>query len=117
MSEMRLEPPTSAPSPPPPLPPPPGNPESHRGSLALGVGLAWLIMVGGEILLVMAGLGMGRLGAFWLPPLAILVGGMVMLNGDHPRTGKGMLLGLLSIVAVLLLLVAACFGLVRGIDH
>ena len=41
MSEMRLEPPTSAPSPPPPLPPPPDNPESHRGSLAVGVGLAW----------------------------------------------------------------------------
>src|SRR6185312_9570371 len=117
MSEMRLEPPTSAPSPPPPLPPPPGNPESHRGSLALGVGLAWLIMVGGEILLVMVGLGMGRLGALWLPPLAILAGGVVMLKGSHPRTGKGMLLGLLSIVAVLLLLVAACFGLVRGIDH
>ena len=117
MSEMRLEPPTSAPSPPPPLP---EGAEPYRGSLALGVGLAWLIMIGGEILLGMvliSGLSMGLLGALWLPPLAIVVAGVAMLRGDHARTGKGMLLGLLSIVAVLLLLVAACFGLLSGINR
>jgi len=116
MSEMRLDPPTSAPS---PLPPLPAGAEPYRGSLALGVGLAWLIMIGGEILLVMlmSGLRMGLLGALWLPPLAIVVTGVVMLRGDHARTGKGMLLGLLSIIAVLLLLVAACFGLMSGINH
>jgi hypothetical protein len=57
------------------------------------------------------------LGSMLLPPLAILVWGIVLLKGDKPRQGKGMLLGLLSITAVVLLLVAACFGLVSNNFH
>lgn len=111
MSEMRLEPPTSAPSPPPPVP---HEPEPSAGSLAAGVGLAWAIMIIGEILVMMTNNLSAILGGILLPPLAIIVWGTVLLNGDKPRTGKGMFLGLLSIVAVLLLLVAACFGLISS---
>lgn len=110
MSEMRLEPPASAPSPPPPAPPsePPAG-----GSLAAGVALAWATMIASEVLLVMvSAISFGNiLGAILLPPVAIGVWGIVLLKGNKPRTGKGLLLGLLSIVAVALLLVAACFGL------
>lgn len=111
MSEMRLEPPTSAPSPPPPLP---HEPEAPGGSLAAGVGLAWLIMIVGEVLVLMTGHLGTILGGMLIPPLAIVVWGAVLLNGDKPRRGKGMLLGLLSIAGVVLLLVAACFGLISN---
>lgn len=106
MTEMRLEPPTSAPSPP-PLPP---ESTPSAGSLAAGIGLAWLIVVAGEILAFMT----RSSGALWLPPLALIVWAVVLLIQGKSRTGKGMFLGLLSIVAVLLLLVAACFGLMSN---
>jgi hypothetical protein len=116
MDEMRLEPPTSVPVPP-PVPPPPssgGEPRSPSGSLAAGVGLAWLVMVVGEILVVMTGnLGV-ILGGIGLPPLAVIVWAFVLLSQGKSRTGKGMFLGLLSVIAVLLLLVAACFGLMSN---
>lgn len=113
MSEFRLEPPTSVP-PQPPQSTEPQQPGSSQGSLAAGVGLAWLVMLFGEMLVLMTN-NIGRiLGGMLLPPLAILVWGVVLLNGHKRRTGKGMLLGLLSIAAVLLLLVAACFGLMSN---
>lgn len=102
MSEMRLEPPTSAPPPQPPQTPPPG-----AGSLAAGVGLAWAVMIVGEPLM----LATRSLASFWLPPVVIVIWGVVLLNGHKTRTGKGLLLGLLSVIAVAILLVAACFGL------
>lgn len=106
-----------------PMEPPVGGPaastrksQPSNGSLAAGVGQAWLIMVCGEVLLpllmsITNNLG-AILGSTLLPPLVILAWGLLLLGGDKPRRGKGMLLGLLSIAAVLLLLVAACFGLV-----
>jgi hypothetical protein len=115
MNEMRLEPPTSVPSPPPAPPSIPGNiPEPSTGSLAAGVGLAWLVMVVGEVLVLMTGSLGTILGGIGLPPLAVIVWAVVLLNRGKSRTGKGMFLGLLSIVAVLLLLVAACFGLMSN---
>ncbi|KQZ77732.1 hypothetical protein ASD55_07680 [Rhodanobacter sp. Root561] len=96
----------------------PHEPYTSGGSLAAGVGLAWLVMIVGEVLLMTLILMTDSLGAilggFLLPPLAIVVWGVVLLNGSKPRTGKGMLLGLLSIVAVAFLLVAACFGLINA---
>lgn len=112
MSEMRLEPPTSAPPPASPLGLPAEPPAS--GSLAAGIALAWATMILGELLVVMA-INFARsgnlVGCLLLPPVAIIAWGLVLLNGHKPRTGKGLLLGMVSIVAVLLLLVAACFGL------
>jgi len=91
----------------PPVPPskPPAN--NDQGSLWGGIGLAWLVMIGGELILSPKSF------VLWpLPPLAILIWAVVLLvQGRRTRTGKGLLLGLASIVAVLALLVAACFGL------
>lgn len=104
MSEMRL--PEQAPLPPkPPAPPAPPS-DQDQGSLIVGMLLAWAILIIGEAACLQAGLV-----AWVLPPAGILIAGIVMLNGSKPRTGKGLLLGLASILGVLLLLVAACFGL------
>lgn len=112
MNEMRLEPPRSAP---PPTPPPSGGaPAPPGGSLAAGVGLAWLIMVVGELLVMLTGSLGAILGGIGLPPLAVIVWAFVLLSQGKSRTGKGMFLGLLSVIAVLLLLVAACFGLMSN---
>jgi len=106
MSEIHQEPPSSPP-----------NGKAAQGSLAAGIGLAWLVMVAGEILVAITGSFLiGAFGGMLLPPLAILVWGIILINQGKSRTGKGMLLGLLSIAAVLLLLVAACFGILSGLD-
>jgi hypothetical protein len=112
MNEMRLEPPCSAP---PPTPPPSGGaPAPPGGSLAAGVGLAWLVMVVGELLVMLTGSLGAILGGIGLPPLAVIVWAFVLLGQGKSRTGKGMFLGLLSVIAVVLLLVAACFGLMSN---
>lgn len=112
MNEMRLEPPRSAP---PPTPPPSGGaPAPPGGSLAAGVGLAWLVMVVGELLVMLTGSLGAILGGIGLPPLAVIVWAFVLLSQGKSRTGKGMFLGLLSVIAVVLLLVAACFGLMSN---
>lgn len=91
-----------------PFAPDPSAPKK-QGSLAGGIGLAWAVMVGGELVL-------GSLGVtYWLvPPIAVVVLAVVLLTQGQTRTGRGVLLGLASIVAVALLLVAACFGLVMS---
>lgn len=95
-----------------PQQPPLTEPEPHRrgGSVWGGIGIAWLTMMLGEIFILPTRAFPLRL----LPPAAILALGIFMLFGDSPRTGKGLLLGLASIFAVILLLVAACFGMLRG---
>ena len=91
-----------------PSAPDPSKPKS-QGSLWGGIGLAWAVMLGGELML-------GSLGVtYWLvPPVAIVVLAVMLLVQGPTRTGRGMLLGLASIIAVALLLVAACFGLVMS---
>lgn len=107
-------------TPPPSLPPQPSEtgdtPPPRQRSLAAGIGLAWLVMVGGEFLVLVSGRLSIIVGGILLPPAAILVWGIVlMLRGDL-RLGKGLLLGLASILAVTLLLVAACFGLLSNLN-
>ncbi|GLQ91006.1 hypothetical protein [Dyella flagellata] len=89
------------------------EPAPGGGSVWGGIGLAWLLMVVGEIIIVATRIPLLAL----LPPAAILVAGIVMLAGSNPRIGKGLLLGLASFVAVALLLVAACFGMLSGIHE
>lgn len=71
-------------------------------------------MLAGETLLFAGVHFLGTVGTFLLPPLVIVIWAIVLMSGNKSRTGKGMLLGLLSIIAVLLLLVAACFGLLSN---
>ncbi|MBT2118474.1 hypothetical protein KK141_20075 [Dyella sp. LX-66] len=89
--------------------PPAAPAPKDQGSLWGGIGLAWAVMVGGEAVLFSAGLV-----AWVVPPVAIVVWAVVLLIQGRTRTGRGMLLGLASIVAVALLLVAACFGLLMS---
>jgi surface polysaccharide O-acyltransferase-like enzyme len=100
----------------PPLSPEPGiepEPPQSEGSLAAGIGLAWVVMVVGEILF--GGLGISAhplfLAGWFIPALVVVIWSISLIRRGVRRTGKGMLLGLASVVAVALLLVAACFGL------
>lgn len=117
MSEMRL--PDVDPGSLPPRPPPPATPAREDGSLALGVGLAWLINVGGGILVfILASMllrassgGMAIIAISWLPLLASIALAIWMITKGPRRTGIGIFIGIGSIFAVSLLLVAACFGI------
>lgn len=102
MSEQQ---PTQGPAPLPPNRQAPKQPES----LWSGIGMAWAVMVGGELALAKLGLV-----AWAVPPAAVVVWAVVLLARGRTRTGSGMLLGLASVVAVALLLVAACFGLLMS---
>lgn len=111
MNEMRF--PEVPPTAPTPTPPEPTQPPSE-GSLALGVGLAWLIIVGGGILVSAMGylrsVGMLMLLMGPLPFFASIALGIWMLVKGPRRTGLGIFIGIGSIAAVMMLLVAACFG-------
>lgn len=100
----------------PPLTEQPGiepKPGKGEGALSTGILLAWCIMVLGYIVLFNLGNVMPAAYYGWfLPPLVVAILAVVLINRGVRRTGRGLLLGLLSVVAVLLLLVAACFGLV-----
>jgi hypothetical protein len=90
----------------PPVPIPPRPAPDQRGSLWAGIGIAWAVMIGGEVAVLPTN------AMLWpLPPVTVVVWAVVLLVRGRTRTGGGMLLGLASVIAVLLLLVAACFGL------
>ena len=89
--------------------------------MALGVGIAWAIKVVGGILLALIGIGAMQLvhGAVWpllalslVPLLASVALAVWMIVKGRRRTGIGILIGIGTIWAVQLLLVAACFGIV-----
>lgn len=120
MSEMRLPEQTEPPSPLPPAPKP-----ASTGSLALGFVLAWAIVIVGNIALALfIGVASGLLstgrfnfflpGFFSVPELVAIGLAVWFIVKGRIRTGIGIFLGLASIVAVALLLVAACFGLFAG---
>lgn len=98
--------PPGGPAPLPPGPPTQPEPKVSEGSLLGGIGLAWAIMIGGSLLL-----GPLSIMLWPVPPLAIMATGVVLIIKGKARTGKGLLLGLASVVAVVVLLAAACFGL------
>lgn len=117
MNEMRLPEQTERPAPLPPAPKP-----ASTGSLALGFALAWLIIIVGNIALALLSNFVSSLfsarpfifllpGALSLPELVAIGLAVWFIVKGRTRTGIGIFLGLASIVAVALLLVAACFGL------
>ena len=91
-----------------------------RGSRKTGFGLFWLVAVGGSIaLMLLAGLLssislyspilFSLLGlAPWAAALALAIG---LVSKGKTRTAQGIAFGFLSLFAVGLLLVAACFGI------
>lgn len=110
MNEMRLEPPENVP-PPPPLPPPDpieASPPSPRtGSIILGFVLGWLIVVIGYMSIV----ALHTISAFWLPEVAAVAVGIFFAVTGKLRTAAGIFIALGTMVALVLLLVAACFGM------
>lgn len=100
-------------------PPAPVRPAGPRGegSLVVGVALAWIIsVVGGLVVLGLVGLVVPRSGTAifavgWLPFLiSVGLAAWMIVKGPR-RTGIGILVGIGSMWAVGLLLVAACFGI------
>jgi hypothetical protein len=119
MSEIQMPERGDPPVPPPAPRPPPGR-DPRDGSLALGVGLAWGINVVGSI--VIFGIAMLLAGRSrspsaplfvlgWLPFLASVGLAVWMIVKGPRRTGIGIIIGIGSMWAVSLLLVAACFGI------
>lgn len=121
MNEIRLperaEPPEPALA---PVPAPVKDPAA--GSLALGVALAWGInIIGGAILwgigsFLLQPLFHGSLvvvGVTGLLPSLVTIGLAIWMIRKGPRrTGIGILIGIASMWAVQLLLIAACFGVI-----
>lgn len=117
-----ITPPSPAPAPPPAAAPSP-NPS---GSFWLGFWLAWAALLGGYTLIVgfLASIasmirGGGIADPVWIflafgPWLLIVALIVIFAANGKPRTAKGVAVGLVSIVAILLLLVAACFSLLAG---
>ena len=101
-------------------------PVRENGSLALGVALAWLINVIGGLLMYFVLATVTRSpfnGSGWpmlaipLPFIASVALGTWMLVKGPRRTGLGIFVGIGTLWAVAMLLVAACFGLVLGGFH
>lgn len=104
----------------PPAPPPPSERDPRAGSLALGVALAWGINVIGSIVIfgiamLLSGRSRSPLAPLfvlgWLPFLASVGLAIWMIVKGPRRTGLGIIIGIGSMWAVSLLLMAACFGI------
>jgi hypothetical protein len=107
-----------------PTVPPGANP---AGSLGLGIALAWACLIGGYIAVALiasfifsvagGGSDAGAMFALltcvlpWVAMIALIV---YFAKNNKPRTALGVGVGIGSIIGVLLLLVAACFGLLSG---
>ncbi|GLQ93668.1 hypothetical protein [Dyella acidisoli] len=94
--------------------------QKDHGSLGLGIGLAWAIAILGSLLGFVIITSFYAVHSSWiaalflLPYLLIVILAVFQYRTGKTRTGLGLMLGLLSIIAVALLLVAACFGMLRG---
>jgi len=103
-------------------------PDEERGSLLRGFTLGWVVLVGSWILVVIAWmLGVGAdlrltgeaqnallaFGAMF--PFVAMIALLVWFAAQgKPRSAAGVALAFASLVALVLLLVAACFGLLAG---
>ena len=106
--------------------PPAASGPDPRGSLAAGIGLFFLCLVGGGIaawvlrIFVLAAVPAWTYAdlMFVIPMLlpwgAALVLGLWLASRGRTRTALGILVGFGILVAVLLLLVAACFGIMSA---
>jgi hypothetical protein len=102
---------------------PPPIPADNRGSRWLGFGLYWAItIIGGSTVLSLIGAMFGNINNLdislyfgvlpALPFLITLALGIGFAVKGKKRTAQGILFGFLSQIALILLLVAACFGIV-----
>ncbi len=112
--------PPSSPPAPPTTPPPPVD--ASRGSLPLGFVLGWVTLLGGYGAIAVLGSTLGRIGAYPLLTNLMALAGILPWAGllglivffavkNKPRTALGVALSIASMIGVVILLVAACFGL------
>jgi hypothetical protein len=94
------------------------RPTDPRGSLMLGVGIAWATLVGGYVAaaVLMTALANSSNDALIVLLVALPWLGMIgwiiyFAMREKPRTAIGVVIGIVSIIAVTLLLIAACFGI------
>lgn len=108
--------------------PPPSSfdrdkPSEDNGSLGAGIGLAWAIAVVGtslcgSLMVALTPVFNEWAVALWLLPyVLIIILAIIQYRKGKTRTGLGLMLGLLSMIAVALLLVAACFGMLSGFNE
>ncbi len=114
-----------------PAQPDPSNPQAadpKNGSLGAGIALAWACLIAGYFIVgVMSSIvfsvlngansGFGVMIAillFLLPWAAMIWLIVHFRKTSQPRTALGIGVGIASIIGVLLLLVAACFGLLSN---
>lgn len=96
------------------------SPLEDKGSLGAGIGLAWAIAVVGTPLCMTISAALTTrfnesIVVLWLLPyVSIIAFAIWSYRKGKSRTGLGLMLGLLSMVAVALLLVAACFGMLSN---
>ena len=108
-----------------PRPAPPTPPAAAtRGSLALGVACAWAILIGGYVVAFAIATAFADANSGAIYALAMLLPWIAMIGAivwfatrGQPRTAAGVAIGIASIFAVALLLVAACFGLLSTNFH
>ncbi|MEO8802926.1 MAG: hypothetical protein ABI304_07260 [Rudaea sp.] len=114
MNEMRLEPPTDVP--PGSSPPSPPNsddvviPGPGKGSIVLGFVLGWVIVVGGQFLMIT----LRTSTAFLLPEAVLLAVAIYFAVTGKTRTAAGIFIAFGTMIALALLLVAACFGMMSN---
>ncbi|HET7065728.1 MAG TPA: hypothetical protein VFI49_15765 [Rudaea sp.] len=114
-----------------PAQPGPSNPQAvdpKKGSLGAGIALAWACLIAGYFIVsVLSGIvfsvlngansGFGAMLAILLAllPWIAMIWLIVHFNKtNQPRTALGIGVGIASIIGVVLLLVAACFGLLSN---
>jgi hypothetical protein len=112
--------PDPTPPPQPPQPPQP-QPPADNGSLLAGFLLGWAAMIAGVVVnglfwalqssLGLPGVGVLFLGVGSMPLVAMIVLAIWFANRGKSRSAAGVLLAFGSMVALVLLLVAACFGI------
>jgi hypothetical protein len=99
---------------------PPNVVVQNRGSLALGIGVAWACLVVGYVVVVVIASALGTIGAGEVavygilalsPWIAMIIFIIRFASIGKSRTALGVGIGIVTIIAVALLLVAACFGL------
>jgi hypothetical protein len=111
----------SAPDPAPPTEPPPPTPPADNGSLLVGFVLGWVAMIVGVVVnalfwalqssLGLPGTDFVFLGVGTLPLLAMVALAIWFGNQGKSRAVRGVLLAFGSMIGLVLLLVAACFGI------
>ncbi|HEV2606574.1 MAG TPA: hypothetical protein VGT79_01200 [Xanthomonadaceae bacterium] len=111
----------SSPEPTEPPQPPPTFPPADTGSLMAGFLLGWGAMIAGVLVngmfwalqssLGLPGADMIFLGVGSLPLVAMIVLAIWLANRGKSRSAAGVLLAFGSMIALVLLLVAACFGI------